>query len=86
MWKIKTLYCDCNTKLLDYRKRGNGRWIKVHQSRISKDFTGIFSGNSLPEGSDIFCPQCQKRIATVRMVNGKWVYKLNQGTIGKIRG
>ncbi len=85
MWRTKTLYCKCGMKLLDYRKRGPGRWIKVHKTRISKDYTGIFSV-VLPKGDDIFCPSCAVRVATVRNISGKWVFKLNQGAVGKIKG
>ncbi len=85
MWKTKTLYCKCGLKLLDYRKRGLGRWIKVHRTRISKDYTGIFS-EELPKEHSIFCPSCATRVATVQNVSGKWVFKLNQGAVGKIKG
>ena len=85
MWKTKTLYCKCGLKLLDYRKRGKGRWIKVHQSRISKDFTGMFE-EKLDKGESVYCPNCGVRVATVQNVSGKWVFKLNQGAIGKIKG
>ncbi len=85
MWKTKTLYCKCGVKLLDYRKRGPGRWIKVHRSRISRDCTGIFS-ITLAKGESVFCPECGVRVATVQNIAGKWVFKLNQGAVGKIKG
>jgi hypothetical protein len=80
-----TIYCGCGAKLVRYRKRGKGRLVKIHRLRISEDYYGIFSNDALPEGSDILCPECNERIATVRMVNGKWVHKVNQGQIGLIR-
>ncbi len=79
------MYCKCDKKLLDYRKRGPGRWIKVHSSRISKDYSGVFL-QKLDKGESVFCPDCGIRLATVQNVSGKWVFKLNQGAVGKIRG
>lgn len=70
--------------MLRYRKKGKGRLVKIHKLRIAKDYTGIFS-KELPEGENIVCPNCEKRVATVRKINGKWVFKLNQGQIGMIR-
>jgi hypothetical protein len=80
-----TIFCACGEKLVRYRKRGKGRLVKIHRLRISKDYAGVFSNDSLPEGSDILCPACTERVATVRKVNGKWVHKMNQGQIGLIR-
>ena len=80
-----TIYCKCRQKLVRYRKRGKGRLVKIHRLRISKDYSGVFSDETLPEGSDILCPSCNARVATVKKVNGKWVHKVNQGQIGLIR-
>ncbi len=80
-----TIYCSCGEKLVRYRKRGKGRLVKIHRLRISEDYAKVFSNDSLPEGSDILCPTCTGRVATVRKVNGKWVHKVNQGAIGLIR-
>jgi hypothetical protein len=80
-----TIFCACGEKLVRYRKRGKGRLVKIHRLRISEDYAGVFSNDSLPEGSDISCPSCGERVATVRKVNGKWVHKMNQGQIGLIR-
>jgi len=85
MWRNKTLYCKCGLKILEYRKRGKGRWIKVHKLRISKDFYNLFQ-DDLNRGESIYCPNCKIRIATVQNISGKWVYKLNQGAVGKIKG
>ncbi len=80
-----TVYCVCGNRLVRYRKRGKGRLVKIHRLRITKDYAGIFSDESLPEGSDIQCPKCGERVATVRKVGHKWVHKVNQGKIGLIR-
>ncbi len=70
--------------MLRYRKKSKGRLVKIHKLRITKDYTGIFS-RELPEGEEVTCLSCGKRVATVRKINGKWVFKLNQGQIGMIR-
>ncbi len=82
IWKV---FCKCGFKLVDYRKKGPGRLRKIHRDRISKDFTGIFLDDKSPVGTDVFCPKCQKRIATIQKVNGKYVNKVNQGQLGIIR-
>ena len=80
------IFCKCGQKLLKYKKGGGRRLVKVHRDRISKDFTGIFENNFEKENSDIFCPKCNNRIATVKLISGKYVNKLNQGKIGNIKG
>jgi hypothetical protein len=80
------IFCKCGEKLLKYKKGSGRRLIKIHRDRISKDFREIFVNNFEKENSDIFCPECLKRIATVKKINGKYVNKLNQGQIGDIKG
>lgn len=84
-YKTISIFCSCGQKLVRYRKRGKGRLVKIHRLRITEDVAGVFSDDSLIEGSEILCPSCNVRVATVRKVNGKWVHKVNQGKIGIIR-
>ena len=78
------IYCKCGFKLVKYKKGSGRRLVKVHSDRVSKDCADLFI-NNLPENSDIFCPKCQNRIATVKCISGKFVNKLNQGQIGLIK-
>ncbi len=80
------IYCSCGLKLLKYKKGSGRRLVKVHRDRISKDYSGVFINNYADENTDIFCPQCGARIATVKLISGKYVNKLNQGKIGLIKG
>lgn len=84
-YNVWTVYCECGEKLVKYRKKGPGRLRKIHRDRIAKDFTGLFSDNKSPVGTDVLCPKCKKRIATIQKVNGKYVNKVNQGRLGIIR-
>ncbi len=84
-YKIITISCKCGTKLLKYKKGPGRTLIKIHSDRITKDFVGIFMDDTSPEGSEIICPTCNKRFATVRVVNGKYVNKVNRGRLGIIR-
>ena len=84
-YKIWTVYCECGEKLVKYRKKGPGRLRKIHRDRIAKDFTGLFFDDTSPIGTDVFCPACKNRIATIQKVNGKYVNKVNQGQLGIIR-
>ena len=82
--RIIKVYCKCGEKLLRYKKRGKGFLIKIHAPRIVEDYAGIFQ-EKLPEGESVFCPSCGVRFATVFKINGKWVFKINQGALGVIR-
>ncbi len=84
-WKILTIYCRCGKKLLRYRKGPGRRLLKIHRDRITKDYAGIFIRDYSGKGSDIFCPACGMRFATVRLINGKYVNKINQGQLGVIK-
>ena len=84
-YKILTIYCKCGQKLLKYKKGPGRRLLKIHRDRITEDWTGIFINDYSDQGTDIFCPACDGRIATVQVVNGKYVYKLNLGQLGVTR-
>jgi len=80
--KFKTLevYCKCDNKLFKYLKGGNGRLIKLQKPRIKEDYTKKLL-EKYELNTEITCPFCEKRIATVKVIGGKYVYKLNQGQI-----
>ena len=84
-YKIITVWCKCGEKLVRYRKCGKGRLRKIHRARIAEDFTGIFESDKSPVGTDILCQKCKERIATVQIVSGKYVNKVNQGQLGEIK-
>ena len=84
-YKILTIYCRCGEKLLKYKKGPGRRLLKIHRDRITEDYTGLFIHNYSEKGTDLFCPSCKNRIATVQIVNGKYVNKLNQGQVGLIK-
>ncbi|MFK7780349.1 MAG: hypothetical protein QM490_04320 [Candidatus Gracilibacteria bacterium] len=84
-YKIISVWCKCGQELVKYKKGPGRRLLKIHRDRITKDYAGIFLDNFEPAGSDILCPACTSRIATVQVVNGKYVNKVNQGQIGIIK-
>jgi len=74
--------CRCGSALARYEKRGKGRLIKMFFERIAVDRAGVFLCEPpLPLDTEIFCPDCGKRIAVVRILSGKYAAKLNQGGI-----
>lgn len=79
------VYCKCGEKLVKYKKGPGNRLLKIHRDRIAKNFTGIFINDYSDEGTDILCPNCNKRIATVKRIKGKYVNKLNQGQLGIVK-
>lgn len=79
-----TLFCKCGIKLVRYQKGQGRRLVKIHSDRVVFDFFNLFI-NSYEENTNIFCPNCKNRIATVKKINGKYVNKLNQGQVGLIR-
>ena len=81
-YTILTIYCRCGCKLLKYKKGPGRRLLKIHRDRITEDYTGIFINDFSDKGTDIYCPSCGNRIATVQIINGKYVNKVNQGQLG----
>ena len=81
-YKVLTVYCQCGEKLLKYKKGPGRRLLKIHRDRITKDYTGLFLSDCSEIGTDIHCPSCDKRFATVQVVRGKYVNKVNQGQLG----
>ncbi len=84
-YKIITVFCKCGNKLVRYRKRGKGRLRKIHRDRIAEDFNKLFVEDFSEAGTDICCNECGERIATVQVVSGKHVNKVNQGQLGIIK-
>jgi len=84
-YKIMTVFCKCWQKLVRYRKGPWRRLLKIHRDRITKDYAWIFKNDYSPAGSDIICSSCKERIATVQIVNGKYVNKVNQWQIWIIK-
>lgn len=77
--------CQCGAKLARYKKGGKGRLRKMFFERIAIDYTGCFlTRPPLRLGTDIPCPGCGKRVATVQIVSGKYAAKMNQGAIQSI--
>ena len=53
--------------------------------RIAVDHAGIFLRDPpLSLATEIHCPGCGKRVATVQIVSGKYAAKMNQGAIQPI--
>ena len=84
-FKILTVYCRCGERLIKYKKGPGRRLLKIHRDRITEDYSGIFINDYSQQGTDIFCPGCNNRIATVQVINGKYVNKVNQGQLGLTR-
>jgi hypothetical protein len=84
MVKRRTLkvHCECGQLLAHYSKSGQGRLRKMWFERILKDPLNIFLTEPLKVlNEDILCPKCQKRVATVQIIGGKYAAKMNQGTV-----
>ena len=81
-YRVLTVFCRCGKKLLKYKKGPGRRLLKIHRDRITEDYTGIFLNDYSAKGTDIHCPSCGSRFATVQVVNGKYVNKVNQGQLG----
>ena len=84
-YKVLTVFCRCGQKLLKYKKGPGRRLLKIHRDRITEDYTGLFLNDYSERGTNIHCPSCNKRFATVQIVNGKYVNKVNQGQLGQTK-
>ncbi len=80
-YKILTIYCNCGIKLAKYKKGSGRRLLKIHKDRITKDYYNLLKNDYSKEYTDIYCPECKKRIATVQIIGGKYINKVNQGQI-----
>ena len=83
-YKTFTVYCKCGQKLVKYKKGPGRRLIKMRKERIIEDFSGVLY-NNYEENTEVFCPKCKGRLATVKIIGGYYVNKLNQGQIGTIK-
>jgi len=82
--RIIEVECKCGQRLARYEKVGKGRLQKMYLDMILKDRAGVFS-DDFEINQDIFCPGCNKRVATIKGIHGKLAAKMNQGAIKPIR-
>lgn len=83
--RIIDVTCQCGFHLARYRKGGKGRLVKMFLSRIVVDSAKLFLKEpQLQLGDDIHCPQCEKRVATIQVIRGKYAAKVNRGAISPI--
>lgn len=81
-YKQLVVTCSCGLPLAIYYKGGKGRLRKMYFGRIKEDLCGVLlTQKGQPNGTEILCPNCQKRIGTVAMVLGHAAIKVNQGLI-----
>ena len=80
-YKILTIYCNCGTKLFKYKKGPGRRLLKIHRDRLTKDYYNILKEDYSKEYTNIYCPKCKNRFATVQIIGGKYINKVNQGQI-----
>jgi len=82
--RVIEVECKCGQGLARYEKVGKGRLQKMYLDMILKDRAGTFSSD-FETDQDIFCPSCEKRVATIQMIHGRPAAKMNQGAIKPIR-
>jgi len=82
--QIIEVECKCGQELAKYEKVGKGRLQKMYLDMILEDRAGVFSGEFEIE-QNIFCPSCEKRVATLQMVHGRPAAKMNQGAIKPVK-
>lgn len=85
MTRLSTIIveCKCGRKIFKYQKAGTGKLIKCFLGRILEDY--ITLPPKTPNGLNATCPNCLKRIGTIRLIHGAPAIKLNQGQIKPIR-
>lgn len=82
--RIIDVECQCGQELARYKKVKRGSLQKMYLDMILEDRAGVFSGKLTNEES-IYCPNCQKRIATVYMIHGRPAAKINHGAVKPTR-
>ena len=74
--------CSCGAPLARYQKGGTGRLVKMFFHKILTDRAGVFVTDPPRKlDEEILCPQCSRRVATVRVVRGQYAAKVNQGAV-----
>jgi len=82
---IVNVECQCGQQLARYEKDAPGHLVKMYLRNILIDRAGVFLVEPpLEVGAQIFCPSCEKRVATVQMIHGQPAAKMNQGAIRPI--
>ena len=79
--RVINVECQCGFRLFKYYKSGHGRLIKLFLDSVRKDYVGITENSQQPA----ICPNCNKEIGIIQIINGRIALKLNQGTIRPIR-
>lgn len=82
--RIIDVECRCGQQLARYKKVKRGNLQKMYLDMILEDRAGVFSGK-LSNEENIYCPNCDKRVATIYMINGKPAAKINHGAVKSIR-
>lgn len=83
--RVIEVLCQCGLRLAKYRKGGKGRLVKMFLFKIVEDSEGLFLVEPPHQlGQQIFCPECQKRVATIQLIKGKYAAKVNRGGIAPI--
>jgi len=82
--KIIEVECQCGNKLAKYNKLKSGFLMKMYLDCILEDPNSIFLNKKFNLEDAIFCPKCNKRIATIKMIHGRLAAKVNHGVVKKI--
>lgn len=86
--KIIEVECQCGQPLAKYEKVGKGQLQKMYLDMILVDRASIFRAEGeqgLSTGTEIYCSNCGKRVATVQMIHGRPAAKINHGAVKPIR-
>jgi len=82
--KIIEVVCQCGQKIAKYEKVKSGFLMKMYLDKILIDYTGNLSNHHFNLEDEIFCPNCNKRIASIKMIHGRLAAKINHGVVKKI--
>ena len=82
--KIIEVTCQCGNKIARYAKLKPGFLMKMYLDQILIDYNNILSNRHFELEEEIFCPQCKKRIATIKRIHGRLSVKINHGVVHKI--
>lgn len=85
--RVIEVECQCGQPLAKYEKVGKGQLQKMYLDMILVDRAGIFAKESeqgLTTGTEIYCSNCKKRVATVHIIHGRPAAKINHGAVKPI--
>ena len=82
--RIIDIQCKCGQEIARYEKIGRGTLQKMYLDMILEDRAGM-TLQGATTGQNIYCSNCEKRVATIQLIHGRPAAKINHGAVKPIK-